>query len=72
MKDNQYADFRAGDAFLAGHLGDWVQAHKNQITKTQFAHLVTIMEQFTMDVFEKTQDPDKMVRHLNLIFEDIK
>lgn len=68
---NEYAQLRAGDAFLAGHFGEWANAHKNQITKTQFAHLVALMETYYMSVYEGTQDPDKMVRHLNLIFKDI-
>ena len=67
----QYADYRAGDAFLAGHFGEWVNCYKSKMTKTQLAHLVAIMETYYMDVFEGTQDPDKMSRHLNMVFEDI-
>lgn len=68
---NQYAEMKAGDAFLAGHFGEWVEGHKNEITKTQFAHLVAIMEDYYMNVYEGTQNPDKMMNHLNLIFRNI-
>ena len=69
--NNQYANINAGDAFIAGHFGEWTNAHKNEITKSQFAHLVALMETYSMDVYEGTQNPDKMARHLNLIFSNI-
>lgn len=69
---NEYGNYMAGDAFLAGHLGDWIQVHKNELTKSQYAHLVSLLEKYYMDVYEGKQDPDKMTRHLNLIFKDIK
>lgn len=62
---------RAGDAFMAGHLGGWVNENKSKMTKSQLAHLVAVMETWSMDVFEGTQDPDKMSRHLNMIFENL-
>lgn len=66
-----YANYTAGDAFIAGHFGNWTAEHKSEMTKTQLAHLVAIMEGYYMDIYEGTQDPDKMARHLNMIFEDI-
>lgn len=69
--NNQYANDRAGDAFIAGHFGEWTNAHKNEITKSQFAHLVAIMETYYMDVYEGKQEPDKMSKHLNMIFSNI-
>lgn len=73
MKEiNQYAEMKAGDAFLAGHLGDWVRGHKNQLTKNQYAHLVCLLERYSFDMYEEKQEPDKMMRYLNLIFDDIK
>lgn len=69
--NNEYANINAGDAFIAGHFGEWTNAHKNQITKSQFAHLVALMETYSMDIYEGTQNPDKMAKHLNLIFKDI-
>lgn len=66
-----YATYTAGDAFTAGHIGNWTEEHKSEMTKSQLAHLVAIMEGYYMDVYEGTQDPIKMAKHLNLIFEDI-
>lgn len=71
MKKSQYAEYKAGDAFMAGHFGEWVSAHKSEMTKTQLAHLVAIMETYSFDIFEGNQDPIKMSNHLNLIFENI-
>lgn len=68
---SQYADYRAGDAFLAGHFGEWVNCYKSKMTKTQLAHLVAIMETYYMDVFENIHNPDKMASHLNMVFEDL-
>lgn len=62
---------RAGDAFMAGHLGEWVNENKSKMTKSQLSHLVGLMENWSIDVFEGTQDPDKMAKHLNMIFEDL-
>ena len=70
-KINKYADISAGDAFIAGHFRDWADAHKNKITKTQFVHLIAIFEEYYVAVFEERHNPDKMARHLNLMFNDI-
>lgn len=72
MKNNYYAtNYRAGDAFLAGHLGEWVQGNKNKLTKTQLAHIVTVLETYSLEIYEDKQDVDKMVRHLNMMFDNI-
>lgn len=71
MKDNQYADYSAGDAFIAGHFGEWVCFHKKEMTKSQLAHIAVILEQFVFETYEGTGDPDRIATHFNLIFEDI-
>jgi hypothetical protein len=71
MKKSQYAEYKAGDAFMAGHLGEWTNDHKSEMTKTQLAHLVALMENYGFEIFEGKQDPIKMAKHLNLIFENI-
>lgn len=68
--DNQYSKLRAGDAFLAGHLGEWVAGNKQYLTKNQLVHIINDLDFYWKQVAENTEDPDKMTRHLNLIFEE--
>lgn len=68
---SQYADYKAGDAFVAGHMGEWFNAHKSEMTKAQLVHIITIMENEFFLKEREEQDPIKFAKHLDMIFDDI-
>ncbi|MBO7733212.1 MAG: hypothetical protein J6S67_11680, partial [Methanobrevibacter sp.] len=70
MKNYYATEYKAGDAFLAGHLGEWVAGNKEHLTKNQLVHLINDLDRYWKEVASNTEDPDKMTRHLNLIFEE--
>lgn len=63
--DKAYANDKASDAYIAGHLADWL--YFNKATKGQMLHIITVMNnELPCEGF----DPFKMAKHLDLIFSE--
>lgn len=61
--EEQYATTSAGDAFIAGHLMDWLYYHK--ATKGEMLHIIGILSR---EGISEDFDVDKFARHLNMIY----
>ncbi len=68
---NFYGTYSAADAFIAGHLTDWVEAHKKDIPRGKLIYLLGIMEARALG--EKGfEDPDATARHIHMVMASVE
>lgn len=66
-----YGEMSAADAFIAGHLTDWVEAHKKQISRGKMLHLMEILESRSLGE-ENFKDSEQTARHIHCIMKDVE
>ncbi len=68
---NFYGTYSAADAFIAGHLTEWVDAHKQQIPRGKMIYLLGIMEA-RANGEKGFDDPDATARHIHMVMASVE
>lgn len=68
---NFYGTYSAADAFIAGHLAEWVDANKKFIPRGKMIYLLGVMEA-RANGEKGFDDPDATARHIHMVMAKIE